>query len=156
EKLLTELPGILNWALDGLDRLNERGDFLEPQESKDAKIRMTHYSDPLSGMVEELCKLSSGETISKDVLYQVYVAYCDDNGSAPRPKNKFSEKLQELFPVKAVRRGPAGRDGRAFSGIRLADHVMPKWFEEELGLRELGFEGIELLKRDKNGETIPR
>ena len=36
EKLLTELPGILNAALMGLDRLRSRGNFRMPQSSLDA------------------------------------------------------------------------------------------------------------------------
>jgi len=30
DKLIAELPGILNWCLAGLDRLRARGDFAEP------------------------------------------------------------------------------------------------------------------------------
>ena len=36
QKLLTELPGILNWALRGLDRLRERGHFQIPRSSREA------------------------------------------------------------------------------------------------------------------------
>ena len=31
DELLSEAPAILNWALEGLDRLNERGHFLNPE-----------------------------------------------------------------------------------------------------------------------------
>ena len=34
EQLKRELPGIFNWALDGLEQLNKAGRFIEPQESK--------------------------------------------------------------------------------------------------------------------------
>ena len=36
KRLIRELPGILNWALDGLDRLRERGHFEMPQSSTEA------------------------------------------------------------------------------------------------------------------------
>ena len=35
-----ELPGILNWALEGLARLNARKEFLEPAESKAVKRQL--------------------------------------------------------------------------------------------------------------------
>ncbi|HET6918359.1 MAG TPA: phage/plasmid primase, P4 family [Jiangellaceae bacterium] len=38
DELLTELPGILNWSLDGLARLTERGAFTEPASSVDAAL----------------------------------------------------------------------------------------------------------------------
>jgi putative DNA primase/helicase len=53
-KLMAELPGILNWALAGLDRLRLCGDFGEPADSAVAKLRMiyqvTRYTDSLKNV----------------------------------------------------------------------------------------------------------
>ena len=56
-KLLSELPGILNLALDGLDRLQARGgDFPEPEESKALKMEYRLVA-PRDGTVESVrCK----------------------------------------------------------------------------------------------------
>jgi putative DNA primase/helicase len=60
DKLLAELPGILNWALDGLDRLRQRGDFIEPKESKEAKVRLRYRSNPVVGFIAERCTVEPG------------------------------------------------------------------------------------------------
>lgn len=36
-RLLQEIPAILRWSLDGLDRLMERGRFTEPESSADTR-----------------------------------------------------------------------------------------------------------------------
>jgi putative DNA primase/helicase len=41
-KLLTELPAILNWAIDGWQRLHDRGHFLVPRSSADAMVDLGH------------------------------------------------------------------------------------------------------------------
>ena len=51
EKLRSELPGILNWALAGLTRLRERGRFVIPQSSLDALQQMEDLASPVAAFV---------------------------------------------------------------------------------------------------------
>jgi hypothetical protein len=46
DKLLHELPGILNWALDGLERLDGRGRFTEPASGQAEAEAVRRLSDP--------------------------------------------------------------------------------------------------------------
>ncbi len=46
KELLTELPGILRWALDGLDRLTTAGAFTEPKSSADAIMALQDLVSP--------------------------------------------------------------------------------------------------------------
>ena len=48
ERLLAEAPGIFNWALRGLDRMNERGYFELPQSGKDAVQQLEDLSSLLT------------------------------------------------------------------------------------------------------------
>jgi putative DNA primase/helicase len=107
-KLTTELPGILNWALDGLETLRLCGEFEEPAESKEIKTRMRHISEPLLGFIEARCIVGQDERVGKNELYNAYRAYCAECGHHPLAKNKFTERLR------TQRKGivPArGRDG---------------------------------------------
>src|SRR5690606_34033507 len=54
-KLLAELPSILNWALDGLDRLMTAGRFTEPASSADAAVTMIDAASPMSAFIRECC-----------------------------------------------------------------------------------------------------
>ncbi|NJO55860.1 MAG: NTP-binding protein [Rhodospirillales bacterium] len=57
QRLLVELPGILNWALAGLDRLRERGHFLQP-ESGQGDVELLHdAASPVSAFVRDCCRL---------------------------------------------------------------------------------------------------
>jgi putative DNA primase/helicase len=128
-KLLTELPGILNWALDGLSRLRKRGRFLDLPESIAAKKRMLYLSDPVRGFVETRCvlRIETARTrpymVLPDVLYNEYVAHCTDDGiKSPLAKNKFGEALMDCFPaIKNVKRVRAdGRQVHVYVGIKLS------------------------------------
>jgi putative DNA primase/helicase len=68
DELLGELPGILNWALDGLDRLRKRRHFTEPQSSKDAVIELQDLSSPVAAFVRERCERGPYE-IEIDSIY---------------------------------------------------------------------------------------
>lgn len=125
-KLQQELPGILNWALEGLARLRERGRFPDCPESDSAKIRMLHMSQPIRGFVEEKCELGDVH-VDKSMLYARYRAYCKTIGERPQPLHSFSEKLMELFPTigASKRRSADGTRPPIFDGIRLnADEGM--------------------------------
>jgi P4 family phage/plasmid primase-like protien len=45
-RLLTELPGVLNWAIEGWRRLQERGHFVQPESAADAVRVMEDLSSP--------------------------------------------------------------------------------------------------------------
>lgn len=46
--LCTELPGILNWALEGLARLRDRGHFVQPKSSKGELEAMVGLASPVT------------------------------------------------------------------------------------------------------------
>ena len=72
-KLAAELPGILNWALDGLDLLKINGRFYEPPACVMAKRDIIHGSDPIRGFGSEACEFDPAYSCSKDDLFAAYV-----------------------------------------------------------------------------------
>ncbi len=123
EKLTTELAGILNWSLIGLNRLRERGRFNPPKIMRQAKVRLLHASDPLRGFVEERAVVKPTAKVHKAVLYRVYQKYCAENGAHALPNHTFSERLSQGFPSVAPskRRLASGKQVPIFDGIRLND-----------------------------------
>jgi putative DNA primase/helicase len=120
-KLMTELPGILSWCLDGLDRLRKRGRFVDLPESREAKRRMLFLSEPVRGLIELRCVVDARARVDIDVLYGEYVIYCEEGRLHPLAKNKFSESLMSSFP--AIRHGRRSKaDGKfvqVYTGVRL-------------------------------------
>ena len=54
-KILPELPGILNWALDGLDRLRAQGQFTEPVSSREAIRELEDLASPVAAFLRDRC-----------------------------------------------------------------------------------------------------
>lgn len=120
EKLLTELPGILNWALDGLDVLRMTGDFQEPDESKKIKARMQRVSEPLLGFLERRCKLGEAERVGKDELHAAYCLDCADSGNKALSLDRFAERLYALnVGISKSRRREDGGRAQVFDGVSL-------------------------------------
>ncbi|HYL40179.1 MAG TPA: phage/plasmid primase, P4 family, partial [Candidatus Binatus sp.] len=53
--LAEELPGILNWALEGLDRLAAQGRFTRPASTDEAIIAIQDLASPVAAFVREQC-----------------------------------------------------------------------------------------------------
>ena len=120
-KLASELPGILNWGLDGLGRLAENGRFTEPKSSEDAAIALLDQASPMSAFVRDCCEAGPACTVAVDDLYAAWKAWCEVNGrDKPGTVQMLGKNLNAAVP--GVRRGRP-RDGetraRFYQGIRL-------------------------------------
>ena len=80
DKLLTALPGVLNWAIEGWHRLRERGHFVQPSSVEDALRDIEDLSSPVGAFVRERCDISSGLRVWIDDLYQAWKAWCEADG----------------------------------------------------------------------------
>lgn len=121
-ELTAELPGILNWALDGLARLNEQGRFTEPESSVEAVIAMKDDASPMSAFVRECCEVGPGHEVSVDDLYQAWKAWCEDNGrDRPGTVQAFGRNLMAVVPQVRVYRPRDGerRLPRVYRGIKV-------------------------------------
>jgi P4 family phage/plasmid primase-like protien len=69
DRLLGELPGILNWAIEGWRRLHERGHFVVPTSVRDVVQEIEDLSSPVSAFVRDECVVGPGHRVVVDVLY---------------------------------------------------------------------------------------
>ena len=127
ERLLAELPGILNWALEGLRRFRKRGHFALPEMSLEVQHAFARAGNDVLDFVEECCVLDPDASVAKEVLFNRWTAWCAPNGLRAGAKNAFAQKLLDTFQGKVdkgkVRRG-ADRVP-VFRGIRLRDGDAP-------------------------------
>lgn len=95
-RLLDELPGILNWALAGLKRLNANGRFTVPKSSEELTAEIRRQQSPVQGFLDDLCAFPGGETVPVplDELHPVYLAWARAAGiEHPMARDKFSAGL---------------------------------------------------------------
>ena len=80
EKLLQELPGILNWALEGLDRILKNNKLTFPLSDLEVKDIYEKGSDSIQSFIynEIDCEDDDG-SIKKRVVYKKYKEYCQNN-----------------------------------------------------------------------------
>jgi putative DNA primase/helicase len=98
EKLLAEIPGIFNWAMDGLMRLLKRGYFQESAAGLDAKAMAEELGSPVIAFVREYCERGANRQTRGQELYDAYKRWCNEAGRSPMGRNRFYEEFQRAFP----------------------------------------------------------
>ena len=120
-KLRPELPGILNWALAGLDDLNDLGTFTVPKSSEEELTLIRDMASPVSAFVRERCTVDSNGWCARDVLFAAYRAWCDDNCYPASDKIGFGRDLRAVVPsLKRSQRTINGKRVDGHLGIKLS------------------------------------
>lgn len=128
--LIAELPSILNWALEGLDRLAQRDRFTEPQSSRDAVIALADLVSPVAAFVRDRCVRGPGREVVVKDLYDEWKRWADDNGHRPGSHQTFGRDLRAVVPDLRTARPREGEDGRhrRYMGIAKAENGSgPRW-----------------------------
>lgn len=103
-RLLSELPSILLWALDGLNRLRSRGHFVVPESAREISEDLLDQTSPIQSFVSDACILGDGYKVEKDDLYKAWKAWCEGQGrDHPGTKVGFGRQLHAAFPT--IKRG---------------------------------------------------
>jgi len=113
----TELPGILNHALAGLQRLRRRGEFDPPADCLRAKDEWLKRSNPVLDWIATCCVTGNGAWTALNDLYSSYTLWAD--------QNYFKR--------------PGGR-------TRLENYLMQRGLALETRDSERGFVGIEVVR----------
>lgn len=98
-RFLPELPGILNWALDGLERLRARGRFQQPAASAAIIQEFEDLGSPIAAFLRDCAIVKSGLQIRKDKLYDAWKTWCKDTGREhPGTTQTFGRNLRAALP----------------------------------------------------------
>jgi putative DNA primase/helicase len=94
EKLLAELPGILNWAIQGFLEWKRKG-LGTPNEVIEATNEYRHDEDSLGDFLEECCLRDDNTRQQMKEVYKAYSDWCDQNGERPMTKGNLSKELKQ-------------------------------------------------------------
>ena len=120
DHLIAEMPGILNWALDGLARLQRTGRITEPTSSREAVTTMQDTASPTSAFVRERCKTGPTFSVPVDGLWTVWREWAEDNGVRAGTKQIFGRNLLSVVPQLALTRPrDDGARIRTYTGLAL-------------------------------------
>ena len=93
EKLKKELPGILNWALEGLKEYNRLGNLADPES---VKLEVKEYrldNDTVRQFIDEVCVFKDTMQSLGPDLYDSYKEFCYDTGKRPLGLTKFTSAM---------------------------------------------------------------
>jgi putative DNA primase/helicase len=96
--LLRELPGILNWALEGLRRLTVNGAFTQPRSGEELAAEVRRQQSPVQAFLDDTCALvdpTTANPVPLDELHPVYRAWAKQSDMGhPLDRERFSAALR--------------------------------------------------------------
>lgn len=120
--LAQELSGILNWMLEGADKLIEMKNFIRTKEQTQILSEYRQENSSVEGFIGECLEFIEGETITARDLYEQYKTFCIKDG------RKFKASLAFTKEVRAY-------------GVRTNKF---QFIERQNGHKPARFEGIKL------------
>lgn len=130
-KIAKEAPGIINWALEGLRRLLERGDFTKPTASEEHIVDCKALASPIRTMVNMWCEFDPKAEVPVNYLYELHQAVAQENGEQPDTRVSFGRKLSNAFPsqIRKVQKRVNGERVYVYEGIC----IVPEAYKNFLG-----------------------
>ncbi len=120
-KLLDELPGILLWALEGRQRLYDRGYFIQPESGGTIIDDLIELSSPITAFVEERCTLGPRERVVMADLYAEWSNWCDVTNRNPGSNTTFGVEFRTAYPQVESKRGTGTPRKREYVGVGLSN-----------------------------------
>lgn len=122
DKLLQELPGILNWSLDGWARLKARKRFVQPQSAAEAQRDFEDLGSPMGAFVRDCCDVGAGFECRPEELYSRWLSWCNDQNIArPGTVQTFGRDIRSVVSSirKVQHRNAVGVPERFYGGVGL-------------------------------------
>jgi putative DNA primase/helicase len=115
QSLKEELPGIFNWAIEGLRRLERQGRFTLPDAHNLMTAQLAAEAAPLETFASDYCEFSPEFSTGVTTLYHVYEKWCAQQGLKAIYVRTFGRHLYSTF---RGRLESAGRQMDTVSGTR--------------------------------------
>lgn len=99
----SELSGVFNWILEGLDRILDQKNFSKCEAIENARSDYEKQSDSVQLFISENgYKICSNKYILMSELYPTYRTFCIEDGFKPVNKSNFSKRLtaSKIFVAK--------------------------------------------------------
>jgi putative DNA primase/helicase len=97
-RIRPELPQIILWALQGLERLRKRKRFIQPESARQHIDELMAMTSPVKMFIEECCETGPTKWIETNTLYNAWVEWCDEKGERPGTSQVFGRNLRAALP----------------------------------------------------------
>jgi P4 family phage/plasmid primase-like protien len=106
-----ELSGLLNLALDGMDRLIQNGDVSLERGPMDRLEHYQRFSDPIYRFATECLSKEAGSQVEKADVYELYKAFSREEGHAVRHNSVFWREFKRVFHYEETQPRVDGKKG---------------------------------------------
>lgn len=122
KKLTPELPAILNWALEGLNRLEARGHFVLTPGGEALLRDIGRKASPVMSFLSECCEVGPEHAYSRKKLFRAFEGWVAEQGSKNSGSlEHFTKELNTVNRIITLRREPITNGKRAwiYNGVLL-------------------------------------
>jgi len=118
DKLQAEHAGVLNWALDGLQRLLRNDGFTADREPWQTEQTWEKWSNSAARFAQA-CLEDDDEPLPTREIWETYLAYCEEEGIPSKSRQAQLTKALKLEGYEAGREYIAGERHRVILGVTL-------------------------------------
>lgn len=120
DKLRAELPGILLWAIEGWNRLRQRGHFVQPSASAGLVEDLADLASPVAAWVRECCERGDTCEVDCQAAFRNYQEWATEEGHEHKlTRTTFGRDLKAAAQVKRVQVRNGAIRSWAYRGMRL-------------------------------------
>lgn len=144
------MSGLLNWALEGLDRIKEQNGFSMTESRKEIEEKWILKTDSLRAFANRALKTEVGKSVSRNLVYEAYKKFCDHHDVYIVKKGPVTKKLPTILPeISKYRPKVGGKQVRSWKNLTFdEDFVRNNDYIHNI-------QGISLLKvLEKNNNII--
>jgi len=131
-----ERSGLFNYAMEGLERLLQQGEFSYASSAIDTKLEMMRSGSSIAMFAAEGIKEHSQNEVTKEALYEAYCKFCQQRGFATETIKMLGTKLP--FYVGYVTDGliydplnPKGKRVRGWRNVEVVKNADQLTVDEE-------------------------
>ena len=118
-----ERSGILNWMIEGLQRLKEQGKFTQTKSMSEQILKFKQVSDPIGAFLTDTEEIMYAPIlwVTRSALYEAYKDYAENIGTKIESVGIFAERIKRLPGVGDKKKRVKGVNERIWTGISTID-----------------------------------
>lgn len=124
DELGSELPGVLNWVIEGYQRLTEQSGFSHERQLGEKEALWEEHGGPINRFKHDMLEITGNPDHCeiKSKIHEVYALYCNENGEKAATQSKLTRELNtDPAITQGQRRYYDGKRQEVLYGVRFAD-----------------------------------
>jgi P4 family phage/plasmid primase-like protien len=127
-----EMSGLLNWALVGLDRLRDNGEFSYGTSTEDVKTIWVRRSNSIASFIQDCVEICDGVCTPKVALKDAYGKYCLKLDLPIQGDREIKAQMEAVGAVGDDREVIEGKYVHVWGNARLKGEYAKKEIQEEI------------------------